>query len=364
MSNQYLGQCEETARGTLPGVPVWRFLPLIKGMNPKFSPKDEARKEFRGVDVAMGDATVRRKESQFTVAPEAYLYAGVEIGMNLKHLLGFAGVRSVLDVSAYKGILYPLTMPYGSGQNLADKAIGYSPNLDRDGATKSQYHGGVRYKSGTLTIPMGDDISIAFEGQGAGDWIGAVNQAEIGGASFPSDTLIYHGSMARFYIGAGASRTGTAPDFTDITPGTMSQFLPDDFSLKITNGLDDKLVGNGIKGPSKSYRTGQFDWEANFTVDFTDPAAGFSSIDEFEAMYSAPKTNSLMVVITNTILAGATTAYYQEVIDLPLGHITSDNPDPDNEGKQRKVKFNVKRLMPTGGLKPLHWMRTDRATAY
>jgi hypothetical protein len=364
MANQFLPFCEETNRGDLPGSPAWKFLPVIKGLTPQFSPKDEPRKEFRGPDVALGDASVQRKESQFTVAPESYLYPGNEIGTLLKHLLGFSGTRAVVDTTGYRGILYPLAVPYGSGQNLADTALGFNPNVDRDGTTASQYHGGARLKSGTLTIKPGEDITIAFEGQGAGDWVGDPNQAVTGGVSFPLDTLIYHGSMAKYYIGSGASRTGTAPDYTAITPGTMTQFYPDDFTLKITNGLDDVIKGNGVRGPSVTNRTAQFDWTADFSVDFTDPASGFSSIDEFEAQYSGPRTNSLMVVITHTLLAGSATAYYEEVIDLPLGHVLSENPEADNEGKQRKVKFTVNRLAPAGGLKPLHWLRTDQASAY
>lgn len=365
MSNQYLAIYEETTRGTKPGSPAYKFLPVTKGLNPKFSPKDESRKEFRGNDCALGDASVVRKESQFTVSPESFLYPGAETGLLLKHLLGFAGTRSTLDTSAYKGILYPMAMPYGAAGNLVDTAIGYTPNVDRDGTTASQDFGGTRFSSATLTIKPNEDITLSFEGKGAGDWIGAANQAATAGASFPVDTLIYHGSMARFYIGAGATRTGTAPDYTAIVPNTMTPFYPDDFTLKIENGLDDVIKsGTGVRGPSVTNRTKQFDWTADFSVDFTDPASGFSSIDEFEAHYSGPRTTSLMVVITHTVLAGAATAYYTETIDLPLGQINAENPDADNEGKQRKVKFAVKRMLPSGGLKPLHWMRIDKASAY
>lgn len=364
MANQYLAICEETARGTKPGAPTWRFLPLIEGLAPKFAPKDEPRKEFRGQDTALGDASLYRKESQFTVAPKFYLYPGAEVGLLLKHLLGFAGNRSVVDTSAYTGILYPLTMPYGAGANLADKAVGYCPNIDRDGVTASQYFGGSRYKSLTLNIPANDDITISMEGQGAGPWVAAANQAAVAGASFPLDTLTYHGTMAAFYIGTGATRTGTAPDYTNLAPGSMVQFYPDDFELKITNGLDDVVTGNGVKGPSKTERTGQFSVEASFGIDFRDPASGFSSIDEFEAIYSGVRTNSLMVVLTHTALAGAATQVYKEVIDIPLVSVSCDTPEPSNEGKQVKAKFSCKSLAPSGNLKPLHWLRIDKSSAY
>lgn len=363
MSEQLLALYEETTRGTKPGSPVYRFLPVISGLAPKFAPKDEPRKEFRGADTALGDSSVVRKDSQFTAAPNSYLYPGVEIGLFLKHLLGFAGTRAVVDTSAYKGILYPVTMPYGSGMSLVDKAIGLQPNIDRDGVTKSQDWNGARIKSATVNFKQGEDITITFEMQGAGPWVGAPGQTATAGASF-TVAAPYSFSDATFYIGAGATRTGTAPDFTAIVPNTMSVFTPDDFTIKITNGLDDKITGNGIKGPSKSERVAQFGVQTDFTMDFRDPSSGFSSIDEFEAQFSGPRTASIMVVLNHPDLAGAATQKYQETIDQPLVQLSCESPDPDNGGKQVKAKFTCKSLSPTGGLKPLHWIRIDKASAY
>lgn len=363
MSEQFLAMYEETTRGTKPGVPVHRFLPVTKGLAPKYAPKDEPRKEFRGADTALGDSSVVRKDSQYTASPECFLYPGVELGLMLKHLFGFAGIRAVVDTTAYRGLLYPVKMPYGSGASLGDKAIALVPNIEREGASASQDWNGARIKSATLSFKQGEDITISFEMQGPGPWVGAANQAATAGVSFPI-TEPYSFADAAFYIGAGAVRTGVAPDFTNLDPGTMVRFVPDDFTIKIINGLDDKITGNGVKGPSKTERVAQFSYEVDFTIDFADPGAGFSTIDEFEAQFSGPRTASIMTVLSHPELAGSVDQNYQEIIDQPLMQLKIDSPDPDNEGKQVKVKCSGKSLAPGGGLKPIHWMTVDKATAY
>jgi hypothetical protein len=362
MSDQYLSLYEETTRGTKPASPARKFLPVIKGLAPKFMPKDEPRKEFRGSDTALGDGSMIRKSSQYTFAPECYLYPGSELGLLLKHLLGHAGTRTIADTTAYRGILYPLAMPYGSGAELSDKALGLEPNIDRDGTTKSQTWGGCRLKAATINIKPDEDVTIAFEGQGAGGWVGAPGQTATAGVSFTAIDP-YAFSDATFYIGTGADLTGTAPDYTAMAAGTMKQFTPDDMTIKINNGLDDKTCGNGIKGPSKTERTAQFSAQLDFSVDFRDPSSGFSSIDEYEAQFSGPRTTAIMVVLTHLSLAGSSTEHYKEVLYFPLIQNTCESPDPDNEGKQTKAKFSGKTMSPSGS-KPLYWMRTDQTTAY
>lgn len=357
---QFLCLYEETTRGTQPGSPTRMFYPVIKGLAPKFKATDQPRKEFKGANTALGDSTVQRKESIFTFAPEMYIYPGKEINLKLKHLLGFSGIRATVDVSGKKGIFYPLTMPYGSGANLGDKAIGLEPNIDRDGATKSQVWGGWRPKSGTITIKPPEDVTIAFDGQGPGPFVGDPNQAETASTLFPSSTPFSY-SDVKYYIGAGASRTGTAPDFTDLAVGTMNQFKPDNMTIKITNGLDDKFQGDGVRGPTKSERTSQFMVEIDFEIDFRDPASGFSSIDQFESLFEGPQTTSLMVVLDNGQLAGATTENYKWVIDVPLAQVECDSPDPDNEGKQVKAKYKLTRLFDSAVGYPIAIMTVDTA---
>ncbi len=362
MAKQFLALVEEAARGTNPGA-GFKFLPLRSGLQPKFQPKDEPRKEFRGQDTALGDASVRRLSSAWNNTLELNAYPGAERGLLLKHALGFAGVRAVLDTSAYKGILYPIAMPYGLGAGLGDTAVGLIANTDEEGTTKSQYWGGGRIRSWSRSIKADEDVVDSFELGGPGPYVGAVDQAETAGAAFPAATPFLY-SDAKFYIGAGISRTGVAPNFTDVGAGTMVQFQPDEFNMKVSLGLEDKTVLNGVQGPSKTHRNAQASIECDFTIDYRDPASGFSSADEFKATFSGPRTNSLLVVLESSELAGAATAKYTEIMDFPLMLLSSDGPERDNEGKTAPVKLSWKALLNSTVGYPFALITIDKASAY
>lgn len=361
---QYLAMYEEDERGVAPAVPVMRFLPVTSNPQPKFNPKDEPRKEFRGVNTRLGDASVVRRESSYSHPLDFGYYPGVEVGLILKHIFGFAGIRAIVDVSAKRGILYPSPgFPYGAGAALGTKAVAMIPNLEEGGVTKSQLYAGERFKSLTIAIKGSDDVKVSVEGMGAGPWIGPADQAATPGVSWPAaDPFI--SALAQYYIGAGAARTGTAPDFTDIGPGTMQQFLADEMTIKITPGWDDKIVGNGIKGPSKTYVANQFAVEVDCTVDYEDPASGFSSADEYKAQFSGPRTNSLMIVLTGEQLAGAATEKYKTVIDMPLVQAIFETPDRNSEGKTPPMKMKFKTLINAAIGYPIAMMTTDQAAAY
>lgn len=360
---QYLALYEETTRGTAPGSPSYKFLQIIKGW-PKFKPTDESRKEFAGVSAAMGDRTVRRKESQYMAPLEFYYRPGAEIGLILKHIMGFAGTRATVDTTGKKGLLYPAApMPYGSGAPLEDKAIGLVSNLDEEGTTKAQTFGGSRFKSLSMTLKGTDEVVISVEGQGAGSWVGPADQTATAGMTMPTIEPFNCADIS-YYIGSGIDRTGTAPNFTAIAPGTMTEIFPDSTTIKITNGLDDKVVGNGVKGPSQTTRTGQFAVEVDMDLDYRDPASGFSSADEYKALLTGPKTNSLLIVMTHPDLAGAATENYKTVIDIPLMWLTAERAEPDNEGKTPVQKLTYKHLIDPAVGYPVAILTTDKAAAY
>lgn len=360
---QYMAICEETTRGTKPTTPTWLFYPLISGLQPKFNPNDESKKEFKGANTALGDSTVTRKSSDFSDTLEAYCYPGAELGLILKHGTGYAGSRSVIDTTAYKGILYPVTMPYGTGMPLANTAIGLCPNTDEAGTTKSQYWGGYRPKSLTFAIKPGEEVKVTIEGGGAGPWVGDPDQTAISGLAWPA-AASFHGSDAEFYIASGISRTGVAPNFTDIDAGTMQRIYPDDFSLKLTLGLEDAIVGNGVRGPSKSKRTAQALAEVDITIDYEDPSSGFSSADEYKTIFSGPRTNSLLIILNNGELAGAATENYRLIIDLPLLRVSTDGPERNSDGKTPPMKMKFSSLYSDTTKYPFALMTVDQADAY
>lgn len=343
MANQYLALVEETTRGTDPGA-GYVFYPVTGSIQPQFNATDEPRKEFRGVDTALGDATVRRLSSAWEQSLAGYLYSGAELDLLLKHLLGHAGTRAEVDTTAYAGLFYPLAQPYGSGRPLGDSAIGVIPNTDEGGTTLSQYYGGGRIRSIAITGEPGSEVTMEATIGGAGPWVGDADQTAIAAPSFPA-AAPFHFAEARFYIGSGITRTGVAPDFTDIAPGTMQTFMPDNFTLTLTNGLEDSEVANGVRGPSKTSRSGQFSGELTFTLDYEDPSTGFSSADEFKKTFAGPNTNSILIVLDNGQLAGAASENYQMIIDLPLLHLAPDTPERNSEGQQAKVSYTCTSLL-------------------
>ncbi len=363
MAIQYLALVEETTRGTDPGS-GYLFLPITGALQPKFVATDEPRKEFRGADTALGDSSVVRKESQWTYTLECSWYPDSEaIGLLLKHALGKAGTRSVLETDAYKGILYPLSKFYGTGEELANKAIGIIPNTDEGGTTKSQYWGGGRIKSVNIKGEGTDDIKLVFEIQGAGEWIDAVDQTLIGSVSFPTAAPFVSSDLL-CYIGSGITRTGTAPNFTDLDPNTMSAFRPDSIDITITNGINDKVVMNGIKGPSHTTREEQVKVECSFPIDYEDPSSGFSSADEYKTLFDGTRTNSVLIVADNGELAGDTSENYAASIDLPNMIVNAETPERSTEGKTPSVAFSMTSLYSDTTEYPIGIITVDQNSAY
>lgn len=369
MSQQFLAICEETTRGTKPGSPTWLYLPVLSQLQPKFVPKDEPRKEFRGNDSALGDSSVRRVESQWSYTLECAYYPCAAVALLLTHSIGKAGTRTALSApneEAYTGILYPVAMPYGTGYPLADKAIGISANTDEAGTTKSQYFGGGRIKSVSIVVKGVDDVRLSFEIQGAGGWVGAVDQTAITDPDFSTLPAPFVSGDALFYAGSGISRTGTAPDFTAIGAGTMNAMRSDELTIKITNGLEDKTVINGVRGPSFTTRNSQFAVEASLTIDYADPSSGFSSADEFKRIFSGVATTPLLLKLDNGEIIDATsgTAKFESWVDLPNMMLKADPPERNAEGKTPSIKMTYTSLYDTTAEYPCALFTQDDLSAY
>ena len=362
MANQYLALVEETTRGTTPGV-GFKFLPITGKIEPDSDFKDEARVEFRGQDTRLGYLTVVRKSKSYKFDLESFLYPIDIIGILLKHVIGFAGTRAVVDATGYKGILYPpAAFPYGGGGAQVGKAIGLLPNTDLDGVTKSQIYGGARPTGFKITCKRPDDVKINFSLIG-GPWIGNPGQPAVAGASF---TVLspYNSSGLTCYSGSGITRTGTAPNYTDITPNTMVAFTPDDLTISFENGIDDEDRLNGLSGPSVSVVKGSVKATVEFSIDFSDPATGFSSFDEWVAIHTAPRTMNFLFKLQGTDLAGSTTQYHQMFVDLPNMKMSGNPPDRSNDGKTPKMKFKYDSLVDATTGYPIALMIVDKVSAY
>jgi hypothetical protein len=362
MAIQYLAIVEETTRGTDP-TSGYLFLPVMNNIQPTVTYTDEPRKEFRGGDTALGDSSVVRRSGQWSMTIECAYYPGAETGLFFKHLLGKVVTRSVIDTTAYEGIVYPLANLYGTGAELADKSIGIIPNMDEGGTTKHHYCGGGRVKSIVVGMEGTDDVKLTIEVVGPAEYIGAVDQTATAGASFPT-AAPFSTDDVLMYIGAGITRTGVAPDFTALAPNTMAAFKPDSMTITITNGLDDKQVMDGVLGPNKTFRAAQFSVEVSAPIDYEDPSSGFSSADQYKLIFSGAQTTSMLITMNNGELAGAATSTYDTKIDLANLLFNPDTPQRQSDGTQPTYNFNCSSLYDATAKYPLAIFTVDKAAAY
>lgn len=365
MSNgHYMLVCEETIRGTKPAVPIFVSLPVQGNLEPKFTPKDESKKEFRGNITALGNVSVIRRSSDWSHTVTMPLYPGPGLGLQLKHLLGKASTRILTDTTAYRGVSYPTDMPYGAGSSLENKAIRLFPHKETNGTTHMQDFGGGRIKSATFTFkPGGEDVMVTFEYTGAGDWVGTPDQVAISGQVM-STIAAYCGSDFQFFIGDGAVKTGVPPDYVDLSPGTMQQFIPIELTIKIENGLSDIAVCNQVKGASETTRSAQFKVTAEITVNYSDPTSGFSSRAEANALFTGPQIKKLMILGSHSLLAGELAEPYQIAFDLPSMLFSADGGEASSEGIQTTLKMKYDSMYSINDKYPIGILTVDQETVY
>ena len=364
MAIQAIGIVEEVTRGTDPGS-GYQWLPIMGSLFPTFNATDESRTEFRGNDSALGNAetSIVRRESQATFALECAYYPGPETGLLFKYDLGKEGTRAVVDTSAYKGPLYPLAQPYGTGSELGDTGIGMVVLYDKEGVTYKQYYGGFRPFDFSMSAEGTGDVKLTFNVKAPGEFIGAEAINDL----TPDYTTLaapFTADDVTIYIGSGVSVTGTAPDYTDISAGSMVQFCPDSINLAVTSGLDDKIQMCGVQGPSKTFRSGQFLATVTFPIDFADPSTGFSSYDEWYKKFAGPSTNAILITMDNEELAGAATETYSTAFFLPAVQTNSDTPTMNADGTQPTVSFTYTSLFDSTAESPFIMQTVDKATAY
>ena len=359
---QFIQIEEETTRGTSVGSSLLS-IPVKGNLMPDYNPEDTPRSDFRGPCTALGNVSVERTSSQWTYSLQTAYYPNAAIGLLLKHSNGKAGTRSVVDTTAYEGMVYPLPQPYGTGRELGSKAVGIWVVYEKEGTSYKRYYGGGRITSGNMATDDTGDVNLTFELTGAGEWVGseAVNDLTF---TAPTETPFTKSDIA-IYANSGVSRTGTAPDYTDISPGTMDPMYPDNLDLTWTCGLSDKTVINGTKGPSKTTRENQYSAEFTASIDLADPSSGsFSSWDDYTARFNAPHTNSLLVVLDNGELAGSATENYKATFDLPSMLANHDTPEIQPDGTQGTINLNYSSLNSETTEYPLGILTVDQASAY
>ena len=314
----YLAIGEEAARGTKEASTVG-FLPMTDPTIPDLEYDDQKREEFRGELAALGDTEVRRYGRKWTssnVFP-FYTEAGTVPGMVgtlLKHGFGKAVSAQNGATSQYYHMLYPVCNPFAAA-NLGDKALTLNTNLNEglnEGAVMKNwpYVGGL-VKTITFDIEPSSQVKMTVEFMGQfRDTI----TAEIGSPVFPAENLRCDYNNLTCYTGT-ITRTGTGPDYTDFTFGSATAFKPDTVSITIDFAREDRMRLSGVDYPDNP-TAGKVAVSVEMTIDWEDPAAGFSSVDEVnDAIGSVSETNLFFHFDTGT--QAGTGDNHQLYIDLP-----------------------------------------------
>jgi hypothetical protein len=326
----YLAVGEETTRGTKQAATVG-FIPLSEAPKLKFEPDDKRRKEFRGEDSLLGPTIARRMSMKWSGGINVPLYseAGTTkgmIGTLFKHLFGKAVSAQNGATGQYYHMMYGVVDPFAAA-NLGTKALTLNQNLNVGAVMTNWPWVGGRVKSVDISIEPGDQAKASFDCFGQ---FRDAATAEIGTAVFPAENLRFDYNGFKLYTGT-ITRTGTGPNYTQFAFGSATQIKPDSCKIKISLASEDKLRLAGLKYPDKT-RLGVYEVTCEFTLDWEDPAAGFSSADEIETWLSGttPREINLCALLDSGTQAG-TGDNHSMIIDMPRMVLEGDLPDYDLE---------------------------------
>ncbi|MBI5236014.1 MAG: hypothetical protein HY886_07185 [Deltaproteobacteria bacterium] len=295
----YLAVGEETARGSAESAAVG-FVPLSSPSIPKMEFDDRTRKEYRGEAGALGDTTVARMSRKWSASiampffTEAGSVKGV-VGTLVKHFFGSATSAQNGTTGQYAHMMYPVSDPFATA-NLGAKAVTLNLNINEGAAMRNWPFVGGRVRGVSFEQETGHPLRLNVEMFGQTK---AETGAEIGLPVFAAENLRCDYNGLKVYTGT-ITRTGTAPDYTGFSFAGATQLKPDKVSVKMENGMEDALRLGGDDYPDKT-RMGRFKVSVDITIDWEDPASGFSSIAEWRNwMGSASSTNFCLVWDTLT----------------------------------------------------------------
>ncbi len=320
----YMAVGEEATRGVAESTTVG-FVPLLSPSIPKMEFDDQKVKEFRGEESIKGDSAVRRMSRKWSGSVETPLFtesggtSGM-VGTLLKHFFGSVTSTENGATGQFHHTYYPVSDPF-SAANLGTKALTLNLNINEGAVMKNWPFVGGRVSSLSFDQEAGSQLKLSAEL--FGQYRDAVT-AEIGSAQFAAENLRCDYNNLSLYTGT-ITRTGTAPDYTDFSFGSATRIKPDKVSVKIENGMEDTLRLSGVDYPDMT-RMGQYKVSVEFTIDWEDPASGFSSVDDFSAwMGNASETNLFLHWDTGTQAgSGDNHSLY---IDIPRASRLGGEPD-------------------------------------
>ncbi len=324
----YMALGEESARGTKESTTVG-FIPLLSSGIPKLEFEEKKRKEFRGEDTVKGETTTLRMGRKWSGSVEMPMFteAGAAAGMIgtlFKHFFGKATSVQNGATGQYAHTVYPVADPFAAA-NLGARALTVNLNINEGATMKNWPFVGGRVTSLSFDQETGDHLKVMAEM--TGQFRDTVT-GELGSATFAAENLRCDYNNLKVYTGT-ITRVGTAPDHTDFTFASATQIKPDKISVKIENGMEDATRLSGIDYPDKT-RMGLFKVSLEMTIDWEDPASGFSSVDDLNAWMAGVSETNLTLHWDSGTQAG-TGDNHGLYIDIPRAGRLGGEPDYDLE---------------------------------
>lgn len=332
----YVAIGEEAARGTAQKTTVG-FIPVRSFTPPKPDFMEKKREEYRGENTALGPTTAIRmgqKWDGLSLEMPGFTEAGTVtgiLGTLFKHFFGQATSAQNGTTGQYAHMMYPVTNPYDS-THLGDtpgKALTVNMNFMYDATIKNHPYIGGMVKTIKLSQELGEPLVITAELMGQ-----TIGVAEAGIASpvFPAENLRLDYNNLTIRNGATVTRTGTAPNYTNIT-STGAQVKADSISVEFDFGKEDHQLLDGTTTTGKR-TVKEFTGKLSLTIDFEDPASGFSSIDEFTAWLAGTSSTNFLLTWDSGTAAG-TGNNHAIIVDLPLCNRLGGMPDLPRDGQAK-----------------------------
>ena len=317
---------EESSRGTAETSTVG-YIPVTAPLLPAPEFTDENDRSFRGEQTVLGNRFARRLAQKlgFTLETQLYTEAGTTagiIGTLFKHFFGKATSAQNGSTGQYYHMFYPVPDPFATA-NLGDKALTVTSALSEETDYKSYIHLGNRVKAVSLDIEPGAMLKTSFEMLGQKlDTIADNAHTPV----YPAENLLLKYSNCNVYTGT-ITRTGTAPDFSDFAFGSATLIKPDKVTIKLDNGMEDKLRVAGVDYPDKT-NMGLF--TATIELAFNWQTSGFDSIAAFKSWLGGIDTTNFFLHFDTGTQAG-TGDNHSLYLDLPQVRRTSGAPAWDYE---------------------------------
>jgi len=323
---------EDGARGTAEKATV-SFMPTLEvaPVVPDYMSR-ERDEELRGEDSRLGlYSTIRMGEawSGLSVPFLGYTEGGTEksgIGTILKHCLGGDTTAQEGATGQHNHMFYPVSDPWYGGHVYLD---GLTVNLNYfEGNTQKNhpYNGGrVTKLSFQQDVARPLVITAEFMGQKLD-----TAEAAISSPAFPAENLRLDYNNLVVRTGA-ISRTGSAPDYTDIT-SSANQIKPKSLSLELDPAYTDEQELDGTDTMGRT-NVGKFRAKLTMELTYQTPGSGFSSVDEFNSFLAASSQIPILLTWDTGTIAGSSGAKnHALIIDLPNCERMHGAPAPVQEG--------------------------------